>query len=159
LQFQINTLTPFQLICGFLPELRKGKGRVTIIEAGQARASLPCGRAYGSRKAALADSLRAEISVSGVKVSVIEPGAIRTRILHSSIEHRKSLISACRIDMTTAEYYRQATKKSFTTSEAAFRNAIAPEKFAEMVVGILESFNPKPRYLVGREAKRCWRLL
>jgi NAD(P)-dependent dehydrogenase (short-subunit alcohol dehydrogenase family) len=157
LQYQVNAFAPVQIVRGLLPSLRAARGRVVVVGAGQARASLPCGGAYGSSKAALSallDSLRAEVAAFGISVSVIEPGAVKTGILESSKDSWNTLsASTADMDDDVAEFYRSAVNKSLETSERAFETATAPESFAKTVVKVLESPRPRPRYLVGREAK------
>lgn len=158
LQYQINTFAPVQIIQGLLPELRATKGRIILIGAGQARASLPCGGPYGSSKAALAammDSLRAEVAADGIAVSVIEPGAVKTGILKRSEERWADIAANLphELSPSVADRYRKSMEKSFAASARAFASAIPPEDFAQFVVSVLNSKKPKPRYLVGREAR------
>jgi NAD(P)-dependent dehydrogenase (short-subunit alcohol dehydrogenase family) len=157
LQYEINVFAPIQIIQGLLPNLRKSKGRIIIIGAGQSRVSLPYGGPYGSSKtaiSALADSLRAEVYQDGIQVSVIEPGAIKTDILKNTEEKWSSIMSSApKISSDIAERYRSSMDKTFHTSAKAFDNAMEPDTFAEIVVKILNASKPKPRYLIGREAK------
>jgi NAD(P)-dependent dehydrogenase (short-subunit alcohol dehydrogenase family) len=154
LQYQINVFAPMRLVQGLLPKLRESKGRMIFIGAGQGRVCLPFGGPYGSSKAALAaitDSLRAEIHDSGIRVSVIEPGAIKTGILESSKDRWNKILSS--LPKPLLERYKSSMEKTFKTSEDAFKNAITPIEFAKEIFKILNSENPKPRYLIGKEAK------
>lgn len=154
LQYQINVFAPIRLVQGLLPKLRESKGRMIFIGAGQGRVCLPFGGPYGSSKAALAaitDSLRAEIHDSGIRVSVIEPGAIKTGILESSKDRWNKILSS--LPKPLLERYKSSMEKTFKTSEDAFKNAITPIEFAKEIFKILNSENPKPRYLIGKEAK------
>lgn len=154
LQYEINVFAPMRLVQGLLPKLRESKGRIIFIGAGQGRVCLPFGGPYGSSKAALAaitDSLRAEIHDSGIAVSVIEPGAIKTGILQSSKDRWASTLAS--LSQPLLERYKSSMEKTFKTSENAFKSAITPIKFAEEISKILNSENPKPRYLIGKEAK------
>lgn len=158
LQYQVNTFAPIQIIQGLLPELRASKGRVIVIGAGQARASLPCGGPYGSSKAALAavmDSLRAEIAPYGIRISIIEPGAVMTGILKSSEERWANMLAHLphALGEDVLDHYRRAMEKSFAASARAFMTALQPADFAQFVVSVLNSKKPKPRYLVGKEAR------
>lgn len=158
LQFQINTFAPVCIIRGLLPLLRESHGRVVMIGAGQARASLPCGGPYGASKAAssaLMDALRAEVSSFGVQVCVVEPGAIKTGILKSSEEKWAQLLAQAPagLDGRVLAVYAASMQSTFGTSKKAFESAIPPAEFAKTLVGIINREKLKPRYLVGREAR------
>lgn len=154
LQYQINVFAPIQLVKGLLPQLRETKGRMIFIGAGQGRVCLPFGGPYGSSKAALAaitDALRAEIYHSGIHVSLIEPGAIKTGILESSKNRWATILSG--LSQTYLERYKLSMEKTFQSSEKAFKSAMTPGEFAQYILKTLECKSPKPRYLIGREAK------
>ncbi|MFC7945301.1 SDR family NAD(P)-dependent oxidoreductase [Microbacterium oxydans] len=152
-QFEINTIAPIMLARALLPRLRDVRGRLIFIGAGQGRVALPFGGPYAASKAALAamtDSLRAEIADTGVTVSLIEPGAIRTAILEESRVRASMLLDELPDEM--AGRYRRPLEATFARSEKAFRRASAPQRIAHLIAGILESPAPKPRYLIGRDA-------
>lgn len=154
LQFEVNALAPMRLAQGLLPSLRAGRGRMVFMGAGQGRVALAFGGPYGASKSALAaltDSLRAEVAASGVAVSLIEPGAVRTGILESSRERALALLATLPED--AAQQYRAPLLATFARSEAAFQKALPPQELAKLVLRILASPKPRPRYLVGREAK------
>ena len=154
LQYQINVFAPMRLVHGLLPLLRETKGRMIFIGAGQGRVCLPFGGPYGSSKAALAaitDALSSELHNSGIYVSVIEPGAIKTGILETSKNRWATVLSG--LSQTDLERYQSAMEKTSQTSERAFRSAMTSDEFAQYILKILEIKKPKPRYLVGREAK------
>lgn len=154
LQYQINVFAPIQLVQGLLPQLRETKGRLIFIGAGQGRVSLPFGGPYGSSKSAITsitDALRTEIHDSGIFVSVLEPGAIKTDILHKSKERWEKIVSG--LTQEQSQRYQTSIIKTFQTSEKAFLNAMTPDDFALQIKNILENKKPKPRYAIGKEAK------
>lgn len=153
LQFELNAVAPMALVQGVLPQLRATRGRMVFVGAGQGRAALPFGGPYGASKAALAaltDALSAEIADSGVSVSLIEPGAVRTEILTTSRERGLALLD--RLPQHIAERYRDPMIATFARSEKAFQRALSPDKLSHLVLHILTTPKPKPRYLIGREA-------
>lgn len=152
-QFELGTIAPVLLAQALLPQLRATRGRMIFLGAGQGRVALPFGGPYGASKAALAsltDALRMEIADTGVTVSLIEPGAVRTGILDDS--RRRALAVLDRLPVEVADRYRAALTATFARSEEAFRTALPPEHIAELIVRALVARVPKPRYLVGREA-------
>jgi NAD(P)-dependent dehydrogenase (short-subunit alcohol dehydrogenase family) len=131
LQYQINVFAPMRLVYVLLPLIRESKGRMIFIGAGQGRVCLPFGGPYGSSKAALAaitDALRTELYNSGIYISVIEPGAIKTGILETSKNNWATVLSG--LSQTDLDRYKSAMEKTFQTSERAFQSAMTSDEFA-----------------------------
>ena len=152
-QFELNTLAPIALAQALLPQLRAARGRMIFVGAGQGRVALPFGGPYGASKAALAsltDALRLEIADSGVRVSLIEPGAVRTGILADSRRRADALLERLPDDL--ADRYRGRLLATLDRSESAFSNALPADEIAGLIMRILAAPVPKPRYLIGREA-------
>jgi len=82
-QFQTNFMGAVHLCKAVLPTMRRqGRGRIILISSIGARiATAGAGVYYASKAAvsALAESLALEVGPLGVKVSAVEPGAMRTR--------------------------------------------------------------------------------
>jgi short-subunit dehydrogenase len=82
-QFQTNFMGAVHLCKAVLPTMRRqGRGRIILISSIGARiATAGAGVYYASKAAvsALAESLALEVAPLGVKVSAVEPGAMRTR--------------------------------------------------------------------------------
>ncbi|MGI5459345.1 SDR family NAD(P)-dependent oxidoreductase [Streptomyces sp. CA-249302] len=82
-QFEINVIGQAAVIRAFLPALRTAAGRIVNIGAVSARVPPPFFGPIAASKAAfsaLTGSLRAELHHQGVKVSLVEPGAMDTAI-------------------------------------------------------------------------------
>lgn len=136
-----------------LPQLRATRGRMIFVGAGKGRVALPFGGPYGASKAALAsliDALRVEVADTGVTVSLLEPGAVRTDILTDSRERGMAVLD--RLPQDIAQRYREPVLATFARSEKAFERAISPDKIGRLILHILTTPKPKPRYLIGREA-------
>jgi NAD(P)-dependent dehydrogenase (short-subunit alcohol dehydrogenase family) len=152
-QFEVNVFGPIALVKRNLSLLRSAGGRVVFMGAGQGRVALPFGGPYGASKAALAsltDALRAELYDSGVKVSLIEPGAVQTPILERSRTQAEAEIGS--MPTEGQERYAERIRRVFERSERVFQSALPPERVAAVVLRALTARDPKPRYLVGREA-------
>ncbi len=82
-QFSANFFGAHQLTIRLLPAmLPHGEGRIVITSSVMGLISTPGRGAYAASKYALeawSDALRMELRHSGIKVSLIEPGPIRTR--------------------------------------------------------------------------------
>jgi NAD(P)-dependent dehydrogenase (short-subunit alcohol dehydrogenase family) len=86
-QFDVNVAGPFALIRGLAPELRQARGRIVNIGAASAHVTPPFFGPIAASKAALAslsDAARLELAAFGVRVVLIEPGALRTGIFETS---------------------------------------------------------------------------
>ncbi|WP_329454820.1 SDR family oxidoreductase [Streptomyces sp. NBC_01497] len=78
--FQLNTFGPLRVTQAVLPAMReRGAGRLVFVSSIQGRLVLPVIGPYGASKwalEALAETLAIEAGHFGVKVSVIQPGAV-----------------------------------------------------------------------------------
>lgn len=86
-QFEVNVVGQIAVIQAFLPLLRKGRGRIVNMSSIAGVAAVPFLGIYGASKFALeamTDALRLELRAWGISVSLVEPGAIATRIWNKS---------------------------------------------------------------------------
>lgn len=75
--FRINVRAPWRLTQATLPLLKAARGQVVFVNSSAALGAAPRWSAYAATKSALkslADSLRAEVNASGVRVISIFPG-------------------------------------------------------------------------------------
>jgi NAD(P)-dependent dehydrogenase (short-subunit alcohol dehydrogenase family) len=101
--FDVNLLGALRVIRAVLPHMRKaGAGRIVLVGSLAGRVPVPFQAHYAASKAALesiAFALRNEVRSSGVHVSLVEPGDIRTDFNeHFEWDHERSPIygrSAC----------------------------------------------------------------
>jgi NAD(P)-dependent dehydrogenase (short-subunit alcohol dehydrogenase family) len=89
-QLAINLLAPAVLTRVCLPAVRAARGTVVFVNSGQGLAASPGWAAYAASKhglRALADSLRAEEQVHGVRVTTVYPGRTATPMQQKVHEH------------------------------------------------------------------------
>jgi len=155
-QFEVNVIGPVELTRACLPLLRAARpaGRVVMIGSIGGRMASPLLGPYSASKhamEAIAETLRHELRGDGIKVALIEPGAIRTpmwekgRQTADELEHR--------LPPEALDRYRKTidgVRKSIDMQE---RNAVPPEKVAAAVERALGSKHPHARTLVGPDAK------
>ncbi len=149
-QFDVNFFAPIALIQAFLPLLRESGGRIVNVSSIAGKMSMPFVGAYSASKFALeaaSDALRMELRPSGVSVSVIEPGEIRTPIWRRSSEAGLRMIDG----MTPAERakYEEMSRAIVAAAQNAERTAIPPERVALAIERALFARRPRARYLVG----------
>lgn len=79
---EVNAMGTIHCIESVLPEmLRRRAGRIAVVASVTGFAALPRAEAYGATKAfliSMCDSLRADLDGSGVSVTVVNPGYVRT---------------------------------------------------------------------------------
>src|SRR5262249_6286022 len=153
LQFEVNVIGVLAVTQAFLPLLRQSRGRIVNIGSVLGRLAIPLMGAYSASKFALeglTDAFRIELSPWGIRVSLIEPGPVATPLWSKT--HLLAGMGEERVD---------AAGKLYATTNAAARAAftkfgqsgISPDRVAAKVLEALTGPNPKPRYLVGRDAK------
>lgn len=153
-QFDVNVLGQVAVTRAMLPLIRKATGRIVFVGSIGGRMATPFIAPYNSSKfalAAISDSLRGELHTFGIHVSLIEPGAVKTPIWEKSRQTADELTST--LPPEAVERYgaiMQTAKKMIDLQE---RNGVAPVKVAEAIEQALTSGRPKPRYLVGKDAK------
>lgn len=153
-QLEVNVVGHVAVTQAFLPALRRAKGRIVFMGSIAGKSALPFLSPYAASKHALeaiADSLRVEVRPFGIRVSIIEPGSIRTPIWTRSAQRADELIAAA--DATIDELYgkRIASFRKLALQRGA--GGAPPENVARIVVEALTTERPRTRYLVGRDAR------
>lgn len=143
--FDVNVFGPFRINQAFLPLIRESGGRTTTI--GSVSGFIAGARSghYAMSKFAMeayTDSLAAELAESGVHVSIIEPGAYRSRIRHSAAQRALMAAEAEGRELTEGERARLARSKERNASMTE------PDDVAAAVLDIMTNPTPKRRYLV-----------
>jgi NAD(P)-dependent dehydrogenase (short-subunit alcohol dehydrogenase family) len=153
-QFEVNVIGVLAVTQTFLPLLRKGRGRLVNISSIAGRASTPFLGAYcGSKFAleAMSDAWRLELAPWGITVSIIEPGAVQSKIW------QRATMSATRmLDGVAPELFRlyqQPLSRMHTAIAGVAARAIPAEVVARAVAHALADARPRARYLVGYDAR------
>lgn len=155
LQLETNVIGQVKVIQTFLPLLRKSKGRIVNISSVAGFTAFPFKGAYCASKfaiEAISDTLRRELSPWEIPVSSIEPGIIQTNIWDRSMKLLEDTINEMpeKAKHYYGPFYDCLIKK---TQKKVKEKAIPPELVAEAVFKALTAEKPKPRYLVGKDAK------
>ncbi|HSA06615.1 MAG TPA: SDR family oxidoreductase [Candidatus Gastranaerophilales bacterium] len=154
-QMETNVIGQVKVIQVFLPLIRKAKGRIVNISSIAGFTAFPFKGAYCASKHALeaiTDSLRRELSPWEIPVCSIEPGIIKTNIWEKSLSLLEETINE--MPEQAKSYYKPFYDKLIAkTRNKVEKNAISPEHVAAAAHASLTAKNPKPRYLVGKDAK------
>ena len=150
-QFEANFFGTHALTLLALPALRQARGRLIQISSILGLVSLRYRGAYSASKyalEALSDALRLELQGSGVRVVLIEPGAIQTRFRANALAAFRRHIHP-EHSHYKAEYHATMQRLS---RETEIRYSLPAESVAQTVIRTLEHPSPRPRYRVTRSA-------
>lgn len=158
-QFEVNLFGHIAITQALLPELFKSCGTVVNISSVGGKVVLPTYGAYAGSKFALeaaSDALRREVSDLGVKVVVVEPGAVKTAMPERGIATAQGLIA----DMTATQLARYGDLNAAVTAQArSFLDIGVPaEHAAKVIVKAATASRPRTRYTIGRDAAVLVRL-
>ena len=151
---EVNVVGQVAMIQAFLPLLRRGRGRVVNIGSMGGRVAGPIFGPYAATKFALegaSDALRREVRAQGVRVVVVEPGAVATPIWgKASLE----------LDPTGPDdvYGDLLAGVRHGIVERSAQHGVSPDVVARVVQQALTVSRPRTRYLVGWDAKARVRL-
>jgi NAD(P)-dependent dehydrogenase (short-subunit alcohol dehydrogenase family) len=150
-QFETNFFGVMWMIKAILPLMRQQRsGQIINIGSVVGLTPVPFWGVYSASKSAVegyTEILRHEVRPFNIRVSLVEPGFIKTSIAHNR------QYAANRIP--DYDPWRQRTYDAFRQYEA---KAPEPTLVAECVLRIIESESPKLRYRVGRDATLITRL-
>lgn len=144
--FQVNLFGAYLVNKTFLPLLKRGS-RIVITTSELAPLDpLPFTGIYAVTKAALdkyAYSLRMELQLLGISVSVIRAGAVDTGMLG---------VSTCALDRfcTNTKYYSCNAQRFKNIVNGVESRRISPEKIAQKTLFILNVKNPGFAYPINR---------
>lgn len=148
--FEANLFGTHDLTTRLIPHFRQHGGRVVNISSVLGLIGIPWRGAYVATKFALeglTDVLRVEMADTPVKVILIEPGPIGTRIRANSIPHFERWIDW--ENSPRAEQYRGSLlKRLYHPAAKKDRFELAPRAVSARIAQALEAVNPRPRYYV-----------
>ncbi len=151
--FEINFFGALSLTQKALPLLRKCKGRLINITSMEAGVSIPLNSVYSASKCALealSDSLRIELSKTGVKVIIVRPGFTKTDIVSTGIADFDEIIE--QLPESERDYREMGKAVVSLASKKGFEHASEPEAVAKTVFEALKARSPKTLYSVGMDA-------
>jgi NAD(P)-dependent dehydrogenase (short-subunit alcohol dehydrogenase family) len=147
-QIEVNVVGAHDLTRRVLPTMRaNGEGRIVQCSSVLGLVTGPYRGAYCASKfalEALSDALRLELRETGIRVSLIEPGPIRTRFVETALANFQASI-----DMA-ASPHRETYIERLAAMEAGGSSTfkLEPEAVAAKLVHAVESRRPKARYYV-----------
>jgi NAD(P)-dependent dehydrogenase (short-subunit alcohol dehydrogenase family) len=153
-QLEVNVVGQVAVTQAFMPLLRAGHGRVVFIGSIGGRVGQPLMGPYNASKFALegiAEAFRHEVEPFGMKVVLVEPGAVNTPIWGKGQQTMARLVDDAPPEMV--EQYEPMMQKMAAALEKNDGGGVEPIVVAKVVERALFAGHPKPRYLVGPDAK------
>ena len=158
--FDTNLFGHVAMMQALLPALIESRGTVVNISSVGGKVAMATYGPYASSKFALeavSDALRREVASLGVKVIVVEPGAVTTEMLGRVADTGKRITSA----MTTEQLGRYATLMHaiISQAQAAIPKGVPAEEAGRVIADAITTQRPRTRYTVGRDAAIIVRLV
>jgi NAD(P)-dependent dehydrogenase (short-subunit alcohol dehydrogenase family) len=153
-QFEVNVIGQLSLTRAALPLVRQAGGRIVNIGSIGGRLAGPFLGPYSASKfalRALTDALRLELRPWDIKVVLIEPGAVATPIWTTGIAAAETLRPL--LGDEGWRRYGFALDRLRERAGARSSDGLPPGRVAEVVAKALTTADPRPRYLVGRDAR------
>ncbi|HEY9633719.1 MAG TPA: SDR family oxidoreductase [Coleofasciculaceae cyanobacterium] len=147
-QFAVNFHGPLVLTQALIPTMREqGGGRIINVSSLGGRLAFPAGGMYSTSKfalEALSDVLRMELAAFNIKVSVIEPGPVKTDFFG---------VAGDKVDLNVPEsgrtLYRAAIKAIKEIEQQTAPLAWSSERVAGVIIQALTARRPCPRYVAA----------
>jgi len=153
-QLEVNLFGPVAMIQAFLPQIRRGGGRIVNVGSIGGLLVLPLNGAYSASKfgmRAITDALRLELRQWNIHVSLIEVAPVKTAIFGKTYAELDGLEK--RLGETGYKLYEKQVAAVRSATEKAAADADPPLVIAKVIAHALTSDKPKTRYLAGHGGK------
>lgn len=151
-QFETNFFGAVRIMQVVIPIMRKQRsGRIVNITSMGGRVAIPLDSIYHATKFALeglSESIQYELEPFGIKVILIEPGAIGSNFW----KNLKMAAKASSLDNNNNSPYRQLVDNILGTFKQIEQNTIHPSEVAKVILQAVLSDNPDFRYVIGKDA-------
>lgn len=148
-QFETNVFGVIRATQEVLPHMRKQKsGRIINISSGAGRLGYPAASIYVGSKHALegiSESLAYEVHQFGIKVSIIEPGVIRTNFANGMVLAKKA--------QDPSSPYAPMIQRMVGNWTNMMESASPVEVVSKQVLDAATAENPELRYLAGKDVE------
>ena len=147
---EVNLIGTHDLTRRLMPQLRARRGRIVNVSSVLGLVGIPWRGAYVASKFALeglSDVLRLEMADAGVRVILIEPGPIATRIRENSIPHFERWID-WQASPRAGQYRASLLKRLYEPAARPDCFELPPAAVSAVIRRALEARAPRARYAV-----------
>jgi NAD(P)-dependent dehydrogenase (short-subunit alcohol dehydrogenase family) len=154
--YEINCVSEVAIYQATMPALRQTGGRIVLLGSMAGRVAYTFMSPYIATKFALeglCDVMRREAAPQGVKVSLVQPGGIRTNMVRQQLVDVRRDLAA--LDDKDRDLYGYLYEGYLRVAERGLgEGASTPDQVAAVVVEALEAEEPESRYVAGEDAKQ-----
>jgi NAD(P)-dependent dehydrogenase (short-subunit alcohol dehydrogenase family) len=147
-QHDINVLGPLRVNRAFYPMLKESKGRTAIVGSLSAFIMGPQGGGYGMTKAAVeayGETLALELAQDGIAVSVIDPGAFKSKAREKVYRRMLTGDGDKKLPLTAEQ------QKMIADVQEAEMKLKDPIEVAQAALDFLTSDQPRLHYMVAQD--------
>ncbi|MBE5740340.1 MAG: SDR family NAD(P)-dependent oxidoreductase [Clostridiales bacterium] len=144
--FEVNVFGAFYINKIFLPLLKKGSRILLTTSELAPLQPLPFTGLYAVTKSTLdkyAYSLRMELQLLGIRVSILRPGAVRTDMLNVSTSALDAFCARTKVYSCNAKRFKKIV-------ESVEARHVPPEKIGKKALKVLHAKRPKYVYTLNR---------
>jgi short-subunit dehydrogenase len=149
-QFETNFFGAVRATKAVLPVMRRqGEGKIVNITSMGGRIAIPLSSSYHGSKFALeglSESIQYELEPVGIKVILIEPGAVGSNFWKN--------IKIAKSSSDSNSSYSQFGNRILKAYKEMEQNTISPSVVANTILDAVTSNNPQLRYVVGEDAAK-----
>jgi NAD(P)-dependent dehydrogenase (short-subunit alcohol dehydrogenase family) len=155
--FEVNLFGHIAMAQALLPALLRNSGTIVNISSVGGKFAMATYGPYAASKFALeaaSDALRREVAPLGVKVVVVEPGAVKTGMAEDAVASAQRNTAG----MTTDQHDRYADLTAAISAQqlSATSKGVPAERAAQVIATAATAANPRTRYTTGSEAALLW---
>ena len=155
-EFQTNLFGAMNVMKAFIPHFKQNKdGLIINLTSVGGLITMPYTSLYHSTKFALegfSESLAYELEQFGIRVKIVEPGAVYTNFATTSIDMTKS--DSIRDYDADLQKLQQAFDTLMKPEENALGGGSTPEMVAETIYSAATDDSAQMRYLSGKDAEQ-----
>ncbi|MDX1741335.1 MAG: SDR family NAD(P)-dependent oxidoreductase, partial [Rhodothermales bacterium] len=155
---EVNVIGLLATTQAFVSLLRKGRGRIVNIGSLAGLVAMPGASAYAASKfavQAITDSLRLELKPFGIRVTIVDPGAVESALWEKGRDQKQAILDAASPELL--QLYAPLIEVGKRLGENP-RDIMPASAVVKDVMHALTSAKPKPRYLVGTGTKKAAKL-
>ena len=150
-QFDVNLFGALAVLRAVLPAMREARrGTIVNVSSVAGKVTIPFAGPYCASKHALeaiSDALRVEVAPWKIRVVVVAPGPMSTRVGDRTREATARLLQTPGPDSSFYENAERASEKQFQLGKRG------PELVARVIVRAIESRHPRTRYRIAPLAR------